>query len=57
MKGISKLSLAITMAGYGMTAMAAVEDAGHVNMGPVEVTPMTTLTIGHDDNIFREGKG
>ncbi|WP_419533024.1 hypothetical protein [Endozoicomonas sp.] len=57
MKGISKLSLAIAMAGYGMTAMAAVEDAGHVDMGPVEVTPMATLAIGHDDNVFREGEG
>ncbi|USE35311.1 hypothetical protein [Endozoicomonas sp. SCSIO W0465] len=57
MKGISKLSLAMAMAGYGVTAMAAVEDAGHVNMGPVEVTPMAALAIGHDDNIFREGEG
>lgn len=57
MKGISKLSLAMAMAGYGVTAVAAVDDAGHVNMGPVEVVPMAALAIGHDDNIFREGEG
>ena len=55
MKGISKLSLAVAMAGYGLTAMAAIEDPGHINIGPVEVTPQLNVATGYDDNVFRDG--
>ncbi|MGO0308834.1 outer membrane beta-barrel protein [Endozoicomonas acroporae] len=57
MKGLqlSKLTLAVALAGYGVSAVAAVEDAGHINLGPVEMTPMATLGMGYDDNVFREG--
>lgn len=34
--------------------MAAVEEPAHLDMGPVEVTPMVTLGVGHDDNVFRD---
>ncbi|MFK0573368.1 hypothetical protein, partial [Endozoicomonas sp.] len=54
MKGISKLALAVALAGYGVSAVAAVEDAGHINLGPVEMTPMATLGVGYDDNVFKD---
>ena len=55
MNGINKLSLAIAMTVYGLTAVAAVEDPGHVNWGPVEITPLLKMETGYDDNIYRNG--
>jgi len=57
MKGISKLSLAIAMAGYGMSAVAAVEDPGHIRWNGIDITPQLKTDIGYDDNVFREGSG
>ncbi len=61
MKGLrfNQLALAVALAGYGVSAVAAtgVEDAGHINLGPVEMTPMATLGLGYDDNVYREGEG
>ncbi|WP_299734737.1 hypothetical protein [uncultured Endozoicomonas sp.] len=61
MKGfnVNHLAIAIALAGYGTNAVAAtgVEDAGHIDLGPVEMTPMATLGVGHDDNVYREGEG
>ncbi|WP_461536565.1 outer membrane beta-barrel protein [Spongorhabdus nitratireducens] len=55
MKGISKLSLAVALAGYGLSAAAAVEDAGHLTLGAFEVTPELRTAIGYDDNVYRDG--
>ncbi len=61
MKGLNfnRLALAVALAGYGVSATAGtgVEDAGHINLGPVEMTPMATLGLGYDDNVYREGNG
>ncbi|WBA81497.1 hypothetical protein [Endozoicomonas sp. GU-1] len=57
MREFNQLGLAIVLAGYGMSAVAAVEDAGHINLGPVEMTPMASAGIGYDDNVYREGEG
>lgn len=57
MMGMNKLSAAILLATYGMSAAAAVEDAGHINLGPVEMTPMAEIGFGYDDNVYREGEG
>ncbi|MRI34309.1 hypothetical protein EOPP23_15065 [Endozoicomonas sp. OPT23] len=56
MNKISKLSLAIAMAGYGAAAVAAVEDAGHVQWGALEVTPAAKLQVGYDDNLYKDDK-
>ena len=59
MKGlkVNQLALAVALAGYGISAVAAVEDAGHIDLGPVEMTPMASVGIGYDDNVYREGTG
>ena len=57
MNKVKKLSLAIALAGYGIGAVAAVEDPGHIQWGAVEVTPMAKAGLGYDDNVFREGSG
>ena len=57
MIGMKKLSAAILLATYGTSAVAAVEDAGHINLGPVEMTPMAEFGVGYDDNVYREGQG
>ncbi len=54
MNKISKLSLAVALAGYGVAAVAAVEDAGHVQWGALEVTPAAKLQVGYDDNLYKE---
>ncbi len=57
MKEINQLGLAIVLTGYGMSTLAAVDDASHINLGPVEMTPMASAGIGYDDNVYREGEG
>ncbi|WP_422136941.1 hypothetical protein [Endozoicomonas sp. ALD040] len=57
MKGIKQLSTASLLAMYGTNAMAAVEDAGHINLGPVEMVPVVSAGIGYDDNVYRKGEG
>lgn len=59
MKGLklNRLALAVALAGYGISAVAAVEDAGHIDVGPVEMTPMASVGFGYDDNVYREGEG
>lgn len=56
MKGlrINQLALAVALAGYGISAVAAVEDAGHIDLGPVEMTPMASFGVGYDDNVYRD---
>lgn len=57
MKRLNTLGVAVALAASSMSVQAAVEDAGHFNLGPVEVTPQATLGIGNDDNVYREGQG
>ena len=55
MKGMSQLTIGIALAGYGLSAVAAVEEPAHIDWGVVEVTPLAGLNIGYDDNVFRNG--
>ena len=54
MNNLTKISLAVALAGYGMSAVAAVEDPGHIQWGAVEVTPTAKAALGYDDNMFRD---
>ncbi|WP_067583085.1 hypothetical protein [Endozoicomonas ascidiicola] len=53
---VNQLALAVVIAAYGSsTPVFAVENPAHIDLGPVEMTPMVSLGIGHDDNVYREG--
>jgi|GEM_PF-5226156 len=57
MKRLNTLGVAVALVVASINVQAAVEDAGHINLGPVEMTPQATLGIGYDDNVYREGEG
>ncbi len=57
MNRLNTLGVVVALATSSMGVQAAIEDAGHFNLGPVEVTPQATLGIGNDDNVYRTGQG
>lgn len=55
MNKVSKLALAVSVGLYGSVSVAAVEDAGSLDMGGIQVTPSVVAGVGYDDNVFRDG--
>ena len=57
MKRLNTLGVAVALVVTSISVQAAVEDAGHISLGPVEMTPQAAFGIGYDDNVYRQGEG
>ncbi|PJE80521.1 hypothetical protein CI610_00489 [invertebrate metagenome] len=53
---ISKTTLAVCAALYGTASIASVENPASIDIGGFKLTPLLTTSVGHDDNIYREGE-